>query len=204
LQIPVDKITFLADESEKAHFASKDFCGSISIMTQLILKCCTTIKKSRFMEALPICKKKYFVLPKKNQWDQQTLTGSPFYSMWWGVCVVVSEIDFTLFQPQVKKVSLFIDAGKILDKDAALLSVRRSAEQILSSLTTIDVMDFPCIEIDFFDSGENPKEIGELLSFILPAAFTSSISQIIGQAVISLPLDPALIYNAIENNGGQK
>ncbi|MGL4981737.1 MAG: molybdopterin cofactor-binding domain-containing protein, partial [Treponemataceae bacterium] len=46
LQIPVDKITFLADESEKAHFASKDFCGSISIMTQLILKCCTTIKKS--------------------------------------------------------------------------------------------------------------------------------------------------------------
>lgn len=172
--------------------------GDISILMPLLKKCCTSIQRSRFRQPLPITAKKKLTKPKHLTWDNETLTGTPFYSMAWGASVVELEFNPLLYSLHVKNVWYAINTGKLYNREQAELSIKKHTERILSYLVKDTQLSADNIDIVFVEGAEEPKEIGEIVQNLLPGAFAAAISQAVGKHVTRLPLDADSIYRMVQ------
>lgn len=191
------KINDTVDGSQDQHLPDS-MTGDISILMPLLKKCCTSIQRSRFRQPLPITVKKKLTKPKHLSWDNETLTGTPFYSMAWGSAVVELEFDPLLYSVHVKNVWYAINTGKLYNREQAELSVKKDTERILTYLVQDTQLSADNINIVFIEGAEEPKEIGEIVQNLLPGAFASAISQAVGKHVTRLPLDTDSIYRMVQ------
>ncbi|MCK5673427.1 MAG: xanthine dehydrogenase family protein, partial [Spirochaetales bacterium] len=93
--------------------------NDLSIMTNLVERCCLGIKKHRFQKPLPIIEKRSFKSPGKDVWDADKLKGMPFNALSWGAAVVEIEVDPVFLRPVIKGVWTIFDIGRIHDLEAA-------------------------------------------------------------------------------------
>ena len=126
--------------------------------------------------------------------------GSPYYNTAFGACSLELELDSTTFREKIKKICVIIDGGKILHPKAAENAVHRSVQRCLSTLVNGDSLFSPApqISVQFTQSEEEPKQIGHLVFSMLPAAYTSALSQALAVTVSSLPLSTNSIFNILE------
>ncbi|MBQ4377856.1 MAG: xanthine dehydrogenase family protein [Treponema sp.] len=173
--------------------------GTVSIKTILLKKCVDALKRKK-IDGTPFTVKKSLSTSRKTAWSQEEFKGSPYYNTAFGACSLELELDSTTFREKIKKICVIIDGGKILHPKAAENAVHRSVQRCLSTLVNGDSLFSPApqISVQFTQSEEEPKQIGHLVFSMLPAAYTSALSQALAVTVSSLPLSTNSIFNILE------
>ncbi len=189
--------------------------NDLSIMTNLVEKCCYGIKKHRFNKPLPIEEKRSFKSPGKDIWNSEKLKGMPFNTLSWGAAVVEIELDHVFLRPFIKGIWTIFDVGRIHNTKAA----RSAAEaEIFESLawaggktdlfspavshTEIGVMEktrLTNVNIEFItDSKRISGGIAQLPDTVIPSAFVQALSQATGIYFDTLPVTPEKIFQQLE------
>lgn len=173
--------------------------SNINIMTELLKKCCASIKKRKASDKLPYSvKKKLF--STKNEWNSEDFTGKPFYAASFGAAVIELELNSCTYCEEIKSIHFIINGGKILNKQAAIASVRLQIQKILNALTENESRNCKNIKISFIQSDRTPASMGEIIYQILPAAFTQALSQAMNCVLNSLPLETDTLFNTLDRH----
>ncbi|MCQ2982792.1 MAG: molybdopterin-dependent oxidoreductase [Treponemataceae bacterium] len=201
LSIGTDDITYdpdytLSDELELPETAK----GNISIQTQLIRKCCTSLLRQRGKAEYPITVKKALTRSKNTVWDAKNFTGTPYYSVSWGTCVVELDIDSIAYEVNVRNIWIALDIGSVLDTKAAESSVLHACHEILRNVIRHRPLQCNDIHITLMTSDAESKQIGQLMYSILPAAFANALSQALRRQVTTLPVTDDILYRMIQEH----
>lgn len=172
--------------------------SSISVMTNLLEKCCAQIAKKRFHEPLPINVKKSVSPSLKKAWNLGTFSGTPFNSTSFAACALELEVDSYTYAEKIKNIYFCIDCGEVFDKKAAERNVKHAIQIELSNMVENETVVCDNISISFIQSKSEPAQIGELVHNTLPAAFSSALSLALNTHLTELPCTQNLIYSLIQ------
>lgn len=186
-----------------------------AIITNLIERCCKSIQKQRFREALPITvTRKARTSSVLGKSKQASLSG-----LSWASTVAEIEIDPSDFAIHIRGIWMNIDAGSILNEKIARSSVETACYQATSAFLCesvdwnqgipnsdnfknygfLPLAKSPEMTIHFNQKEKTtPKGIGDLPFIGVPSAISQAISQAINAPINSFPLDPRSIISALE------
>lgn len=168
--------------------------SNISVMTYLLKKCCLDIQSKRFKKPLPISSVKGFTAPQKRVWNKEKFSGVPFFTSSFGTLIMDLELNPYTYKIYIKKINAIISAGKIGIPKVAENSVKLSIEHALSEIVEDEALKCDKISVSFVQSENDPKQIDGLISRILPAAFSSALSQAIGHEINTIPVKPQTFF----------
>lgn len=171
--------------------------SNISVMTELLQKCCETLKRQHQKSRLPLEAKKTITASQKKLWNQNKFEGFPFHSTSFGAATCEIDLDPNTFRETIRNIYIIVNGGKIMNLQAAENSLKLSVQKILSSLVDYDSIEYSNIHISFVNSHSNSAQIGELLYQILPAAYTQAVSQALGSTIDHLPLQTDSMYKLL-------
>ncbi|MBI9108312.1 MAG: xanthine dehydrogenase family protein [Spirochaetales bacterium] len=197
------------------------FSRNITIIIQLIEKCCNAIKKSRFRLPLPIEVKRSFRLPRTNGWNPETFSGNPFPVVSWGAAVVETETDPINLTTLVRGVWFAADCGKILNRELAEAEIESEIyRSITSSTIKPPVKKYtekgipltpaqPAMNISittkFIDSKElKSGGLGELPDSLVPSALLEAISTAMNTKLTSLPSSSEHLFRQLNHKEKEK
>ncbi|GMO46973.1 MAG: hypothetical protein Pg6C_08990 [Treponemataceae bacterium] len=103
---------------------------------------------------------------------------------------------FTL-RETIRGIWFAVDGGEILSVKQAETTVRRTIQDMLSSFVLHDKLDPGKISISFLKNGGSPKQIEDAAYTVLPAAFTSALSQCASFPVRTLPIETDTMFRLI-------
>ena len=168
--------------------------SNISSMTHLLRGACETIRRKKGNATLPLTVKKTVSATKRKLWDKEQFTGVPFQSSAFAACVVEVELDPSTYREHIRGIWMVVDGGKIFSTNAAESSLRSSIQQILHELVEDDTVRCDAIHVQFIQSDDEPKQIGDIAYTVLPAAFTTAVSQSLATTLARLPLQNDTLY----------
>jgi CO/xanthine dehydrogenase Mo-binding subunit len=207
-------------------------CSSrnITVLTRLVEKCCTAIRKQRFHDPLPISVRRTVKPQDGYMWrgrikpdNSKVFDVSGFLKPGWACSVVEVTIDQVENIPKVRGIWLSIDGGKILNEEIARSCLYHSAIQALGwSLTEhIEYIDgkltgnmfdnysipgpevIPPVYIEFINNNSSESRgIGDIPFSCIPAAFLQAVSQAMDADFNSIPLKKQNILAAKKNDQG--
>jgi len=196
LSIPVEAVSI---EGDAALFSEAEvpetLISNISVMTQLLKKCCHAIQKLRFRQPLPIKVKRSLTAPKKDIWNPDSFCGTPYYTVSWAAAAAEIELNPQTYTYTVRNIWLSIDGGNILHDSKAEAAVRQSIRRLFSCFEEFQNSPFPAVSVNFIPSGSEPKQIGDLVFNVLPAAITNAVSQALQSKNLSFPIKPKSLYD---------
>ncbi len=198
LSIPVKSVTIDASPRTEESELPETMVSNISVMTQLVKKCCIAIQKLRFRQPLPIRVKRSFVPGKKNVWDNESFGGTPFYTASWAAAAAEIELNPKTYTYGVRTVWISIDGGTILYDSKAEQVVNRCVKALFSCSEEFQTNPVPAVFVNFVPGGTEPKQIGELVFDVLPAAICSAVSQALQKRLTDFPINPNTIYDAVK------
>ena len=211
--IDVDKrsIVFSGEKSEEGpkkrnspdSLPPEALAGNASIKSILLKKCAEGIKRKK-LDGAPFSVRKSLYSSKKKLWDGVKFSGRPFYNTAFGTCTVELELDQCTFRENLRRICVIIDGGRILDQKGAENAVQRAVQDCLATLVQDESLTCPAISVQFTQSDEEPKQIGALVHSILPAAYTSALSQALACTVDFLPLRSDSLFKVMEKNENMK
>lgn len=190
------KITSHPEDGKVPLFPDSAY-SSISVMTQLLKKCCAAIKKSYAQSALPITVKRRVSPTERKAWNNEAFSGKPFHSASFAAATIEVEIDPCTFTPFIRNITVIINGGKLLNYKAAESAVKLSLQKVLSSLVENETLSSASTQIMFIKSEDNPMQIGSLVPRIIPAAYTQALTQAIGTTITTLPLKSHSLFSAL-------
>ncbi|MBO4404863.1 MAG: xanthine dehydrogenase family protein molybdopterin-binding subunit [Treponema sp.] len=187
-----------AFENEDEPLSPESVYSNISVMTELLKKCCTYLKKKKTGTKLPVTVRKSISPKEKEVWNKETFSGRPFHSTAFAACSVEAELDRTIYRANIKSISIVISGGKILSLSSAENAITLAVLKVLRSFIQDDETLCPDIHISFIQSDKNPCQIGELIFQVLPAAITQALSQCINCRISSVPLKTSGIFDVLK------
>lgn len=125
---------------------------------------------------------------------------SPFKSSVFGAVVCELELNPESFREELREITFCCDIGKIENQKSYTMKIRRNIQNCLKELVKNERIFCPKITIKFIESEKETKDVSNLVSLILPAAYTSALSQSLSLTVNYLPLSNTSLYNLIELN----
>ncbi|MGI5173987.1 xanthine dehydrogenase family protein molybdopterin-binding subunit [Treponema sp. OMZ 840] len=198
LSIPTKSIVI---DSCNSHSEENDLpetiISNISIMTQLLKKCCEAIQKLRFRQPLPIRVKRSLAPGKKNMWNYDDFCGTPFYTTSWAAAAAEVELNPKTYTYTVRNIWVTIDGGTILYDSKAESVIQQCIKRLFSCSEEFQTNPIPTVFINFIPGESEPKQIGELIFNVLPAAIGSAVSQALGYRIADFPIGPETIYTHI-------
>ena len=174
--------------------------ANVSVMTYLLKKCCQDIQSKRFRKPLPITSTKGFTSAQKKVWNKEKFSGSPFFLSSFGTIVLELEINPYTYKIYIKNVKAVLNAGKIGIPKIAENSVKLSIQHALTELVVDENLHCDQISVSFIQSDNDPTQIDGLISRILPAAFTSALSQATGHEINTIPVKPQHFFKEMISN----
>ncbi len=177
---------------------------NISILTNLLKKCCIAIQKQHFRNPLPISVRKSVATSKSKKWNKKDFSGEPFHSTSWVAAVTEIEVDPCTYSPKILSIWIVISGGQILNKTRAELSVKKAIHQTLIHTVPGVLFNELPTHISFIESKEEPKEIGDLVYNVLPASITNALSLALKRDIPALPLLPDAIYYALNKKSSEE
>ena len=179
------------------------FPGDISIKTSLLRKCIESIKRKK-IDGSPFSARKSISSARKKLWNQDNFEGSPFYNTAFGSCTVELELDPYTFREKLCKICVIIDGGMILNPKAAENTIQSAISHCLANLVDFAPLVCPSITVQFTQSEEEPKQIGNLIYSILPAAYTSALSQAVSCQIQHIPVQTDTVFNKLMSSESEK
>jgi len=161
---------------------------NVSVIPRLIERACQGIQKRRFRSPLPI-EVKRTIKPAGSE------SGHPSS---WGGAVVELDVHPHSYEVGLRGIWITIDCGRVINRESAVATIEsgvlHSLEWLGAGLSGLPVV--PRIFIEFVDSGKKnpPAGIGELAASMIPAAYSSALSQAAGYYIDSIPLQPEKIF----------
>ncbi|WP_428771128.1 molybdopterin cofactor-binding domain-containing protein [Treponema sp. HNW] len=200
LSIPVAsvKIENGGSSQSEATELPETLMSNISVMTQLLKKCCAAIQKLRFRQPLPIRVKRSLTPGKKSSWSQEEFKGTPFYTTSWAAAAAEIELNPKTYTYIVRNIWISIDGGTILYDSKAEFAVHQSIRRLFSCSEEFQSNPLPAIFIDFIPGNSEPKQIGELVFNVLPAAIGNAVCQALQKRIERFPLTPQAVYSCIK------
>ena len=216
LGLNIDSIEIVKGDTTILPNSGPSFLSNdLSIMTNLVEKCCLGIKKHRFHKPLPIIEKRSFRSPGKEIWDADKLKGMPFNALSWGAAVVEVELDPVFLRPIIRGIWSVFDLGRIHDLEAARAAGEAEIYEALSWTTgetnfyrpyvtiteieEIEKINLPDINIDFIhDSKRASGGVSQIPDTIIPSAFVQAMSQASGIYFDTIPVTPEIIFKYLE------
>lgn len=131
---------------------------------------------------------------------QDTKHPSPFKSSAFGAVVCELELNPESFREELREITFCCDIGKVENQKLYTMNIRRDIQNCLKELVKNERIFCPKITIKFIESEKESKNVSNLVSLILPAAYTSALSQSLSLTVNYLPLSNSSLYNLIELN----
>ena len=192
------------------------FSRNITIITQLIEKCCNAIKKSRFRLPLPIEVKRSYRLPRTNGWDPESFSGNPFPIVSWGAAVVETETDPITLETSIRGVWFAADCGKVMNPELAKSEIESEIYRSIISGTLKPPVQkyakvgipltpglpgnhFP-VSIEFLSNRETkPGGVGELPDSLVPSALSEALSMALDIKLKSHPSSAEYLFQQIEH-----
>lgn len=190
-------------------------CG-ISIIPDLIGKCCEGIKKQKFRKPLPITVTKTYKVSRTKDWSNEFLKGVPFISTTPGVCVVELELNPGTYEVKTKGIWLACNPGKVYSKKTVMRNIHKSISNALSGISIerireenssfqfkiIPANEIPPIKVFLLDSELKPFALNELAAGLVPAAYVSALNQIMinYKKIDSVPVFPEDIFKLFIKN----
>ena len=98
----------------------------------------------------------------------------------------------------MRNIWISIDGGTILHDSKAEQVVNRCVKKLFSCSEEFQNNPVPSVFVNFVPGGTEPKQIGELVFDVLPAAICSAVSQALQQKLTDFPVDPNTIYAAVK------
>lgn len=173
--------------------------NNISVMTELLNKCCEAIKKRPANAKLPYTVTRKISSVKKKEWNVKEFHGSPFHSASFACATVELELDPYTFREHLRGINVVISCGKVLSPSAAEKNLRLSIQKVLGNLVKHDAIECDNIKISFMDSKENPCQIGELIYNIIPSAYIQALNQALSSTIPEIPIESNTIYDTIQD-----
>jgi CO/xanthine dehydrogenase Mo-binding subunit len=195
---------------------------NITMITRLVERACTAIRKQRFRDPLPITVSRSYHTGKLSNWEGKPMDHYALSHLGWGSAVVEVEIDPVEYIPRIRGTWLGVDGGRILSETKARRSLINSVIQALGWASrehinyeegviplkqihgyNIPVLqDIPSIHIDFiWNDVVTPKGIEELPFSCVPAAYVQAVSQALDHNFEKIPLDAKDIWEAKKLKG---
>ncbi len=172
--------------------------SNISVMTQLLIKACDSIKKRKPESNLPYSVKKKISQKSKSSWDQKEFYGSPFHSTAFAAATVEVELDLCSYRENIKAINIIVNAGKILNPIAAESTIKLEVHRLLENLVKDCSIECENLHVYLMQSDKNPMQIGELVYQVIPAAYTQAVSQALSYTMTNIPITSDSIYNKLE------
>ncbi len=200
LQIPKQNIQINSEYPynqlpERPH----DAYSSISMMNELVKKCCMDIQKKRFHQPLPITSKRGITAGSKQKWDSKTFSGIPFYTTSFITTVVEVELDTYTYNEKIKGIWVTMDCGQLFDEAAALRTARLEIQQELTMLVKGKSVSCDEMHINFIQSENKSGQVGGLIHNSLPAAFSSALSLALTTQLTELPCTEEHLFQLIRD-----
>lgn len=203
LQIKTDTIHIVSEYPEgEIPDLPENIYNNISVMTHLIKKSCAEIQKKRFHTPLPISSKKTITPAMKKHWNKENFSGIPFHTTSFASAVVEVELNPNTYKAKIKGIWLIIDCGEILSIKAAENTIRLEVQKELQGLVQDEKIILPPngLKVCFVESKNNPGQIGNLVHKVIPAAFTSALSQAVSDLIYKIPVQEETLYEIAINN----
>ncbi|MBD5406130.1 MAG: xanthine dehydrogenase family protein [Treponema sp.] len=172
--------------------------SNVSLMTMLVKKCCAEIQKKRFHDPLPIIVKKSPPSSMFRGWNRDSFSGTPFYTASFGSAIVEVEINPDTYSHKITGIWVAVDCGEILSLKAVESTIKLCIAQELEHLSSDIEVCYPEIKIFFVQSTNPPSQISSLMHNIIPAAYTSALSQAVSSTVRSFPCGEKELFELIE------
>ena len=182
----------------------EDTFSSISTVNEILKKCCQDIQKKRFRQPLPISSQKSLGAAAKKGWNKEKFSGNPFGTSSFATTIVEVELDSYTFSEKIKGIWITINCGELLDRAAALRTIRLEIQQELSRL--VEGRSIPCdnYSINFIESKGKAGQIGDLVHNTLPAAFSTAMSLALDTQLTKIPFTEDLIYSLTKEQEAKK
>ncbi|MFO8065058.1 MAG: xanthine dehydrogenase family protein molybdopterin-binding subunit [Spirochaetota bacterium] len=188
---------------------------NITVITQALENACKTAAGRRRHKALPFEVSRSYRLPRSLRWDQESFTGTPFLKQAHAAAAVELEVDPLSLVTRVRAVWMTVDAGRIINREAALQAIERGIFQSLGWASTENVSYYggavrysdyerfgpearaqsPELSVEFLhvNAEDSACGIAELPFSCVPAAYAAAIRQATGTYVDRLPVTPSLL-----------
>ena len=205
LQIPKQNILINSDfPYDQIPEQPEDSYCSISIMNELVKKCCNDIQKKRFHQPLPISSKRGAGTTAKSKWDKEKFSGTPFYTTSFIATVVEVELDTYTYNEKIKGIWITVDCGELFDEAAALRTIKLEIQQELTMLVKGKTVPCDAINISFIQSSNRSGQVGGLIHNSLPAAFSSALSLALTTQLTEIPCTEDLLFQLIRDRTKEK
>ena len=188
---------------------------NISVVTKLVERCCTAIRKQRTRNPLPITVKRSV----KPAAGFENTESEAFAHPSWGAAVVEIEMDPVSLSPTIRGIWLVADSGKILSQRWARSTLRTGIIQALGWACRelvfyeegaipshlyhgYDIptpVEIPPIHVDFiWNDTADPTGIGDLPFCCVPAAYVQAVSQVMDYHFEKIPLEAREIWDVVK------
>ncbi len=205
LQIPKQNIQINSDfPYDQIPDEPEDSYCSISIMNELVKKCCNDIQKKRFHQPLPLTSKKSASMTSKTKWDREKFSGTPFYTTSFITTVVEVELDTYTYNEKIKGIWVTVDCGELFDEAAAMRTIKLEIQQELTMLVKGKTVPCDAINISFIQSNNRSGQVGGLIHNSLPAAFSSALSLALTTQLTEIPCTEDLLFKLIRDRTKEK
>lgn len=205
LQIPKQNIQINSDfPYDQIPDEPEDSYCSISIMNELVKKCCNDIQKKRFHQPLPLTSKKSASMTSKTKWDREKFSGTPFYTTSFITTVVEVELDTYTYNEKIKGIWVTVDCGELFDEAAAMRTIKLEIQQELTMLVKGKTVPCDAINISFIKSNNRSGQVGGLIHNSLPAAFSSALSLALTTQLTEIPCTEDLLFKLIRDRTKEK
>jgi len=205
LQIPKQNIQINSDfPYDELPESPEDSYSTISIINELVKKCCNDIQKKRFHQPLPLTSKKGVPATSKSKWDKENFSGTPFYTTSFITTVVEVELDTYTYNEKIKGIWVTVDCGELFDEAAARRTLRLEIQQELNMLVKGKTVPCDAININFIQSNNKSGQVGGLIHNSLPAAFSSALSLALTTQLTEIPCTEDLLFKLIRDRTKEK
>ena len=205
LQIPKQNIQINSDfPFDKMPEAPEDSYSNISIINELVKKCCNDIQKKRFHQPLPLTAKRGGPATSKSKWDKEKFCGTPFFTTSFITTVVEVELDTYTYNEKIKGIWVTVDCGELFDESAARRTIRLEIQQELNMLVKGKTVPCDAINISFIQTNNRSGQVGGLIHNSLPAAFSSALSLALTTQLTEIPCTEDLLFQLIRDRTKEK
>lgn len=160
------------------------------------------------------------VLPKDTGLGLATSFGQERDMPTWTACVARVRVDRASGVVTLEKLTIVTDAGSIVDPDGALAQVQGGSlwgasmalhegtefvngqvkDVNLNTYTPLRMRDVPELDIEFLPSTQPPVGLGEPPTTVVAPAVANAIFNAVGARVRHLPIRPAAVLQAMNDN----
>lgn len=170
--------------------SAPDMLGGMTTgIMELIFKCCKSVQERRIDKPLPI------------EVNESVNPGDLMNTVSWGAAVVEISMDIATYIPKIESIWTCFDCGAKYDEDLMKKLIYKQVSNSLAWTTKTREDFYVPVSVNLINTRKTSEihSLGDLPFAVIPAAYSSAVSQATGKMISSFPVSPEYIYRKMES-----